>query len=301
MRCVRTQVAVLLVFVLIPTRINAGLIINLTNNGGSAPTTTGTGTLASVVRAAADVWELAFDDSGFNHTVLLEFRWAALGGGTLGAHSLLSQAGSPFREDYGMIDFDNDGSSSFFLDGTLDVTSLATLTASSSEFTTFSTSNSDLGGGSMNVQRSFTGATGAAAGRHDLFTVALHEIGHALGLSSGNFSYLGETGDNDVDVTGGMPFSGATISVSSAHTSLANTLMFSSLSAGIRKLPTAADIVANAQISQFTDPNHSLSDGLGGGAAPEPSSLLLASVLGGVGCALRVRQRRRESGKSASA
>src|SRR5262245_31857756 len=115
------RLTVLVAVVSIACRSDAGLIINLTNNGGTAPTTTGTGTLASVVRAAADVWELAYDGTGFNHTLTLEFRWTAKSGSTLASHSLLSQSGNPNRETYGMLDFDNDGSSSFFLDGTLDV------------------------------------------------------------------------------------------------------------------------------------------------------------------------------------
>jgi hypothetical protein len=290
---------VLAVVVLIPLRIEAGLIINLINNGGTAPTTTGTGTLASVVRAAADVWELAYDDTGFNHTLTLEFRWTAKSGGTLASHSLLSQSGTPNRETYGMLDFDNDGSSAFFLDGSLDVSSLTTLISSSSEYSTYSTSSSDLGGGSVNVQRTFSGATGDASGRYDLFTVALHEIGHALGISSANVSYITEASDGDIDVGGSMPFTGTVIPVSSAHVNVSTTLLYSSLSAGVRKLPSTVDILANAQLSQFSDPNYNLSDGLS--AAPEPSSLLLAGIIGGLGLAFRVRRCRSEATASMSA
>jgi len=111
-----------------------------------------------------------------------------------------------------------------------------------------------------------TGATGNALNRTDLLTVMLHEIGHALGLSSANSSFIAENGDLDVDVTSGI-FAGAVIpTVSGAHLNLGNSLMFPSSSGGTRTLISQADLMANCQISQF---NNCLN------AVPEPASVLL--------------------------
>lgn len=285
------------------SRADAGLIINLFDNGGTAPTTTGTGTLYSIMRAASDVWELAYNGSGFNHTLDLYYGWGAQSSTTLASHSLFSQGGTPNRETLGLITFDNDGSSAFFLDGTLDVTNLSTLITSSSEYTSgIVTSTSNLGGGAVNVQRTFSGATGAASGRFDAFSIALHEIGHALGIASGNLSYQAESWpDNDIDITGSMPFVGTVIpttntatpttntSTSNAHINISTTLFYPSFSAGTRKLPSAVDILANAQLSQFSSPNYDLSNGTT--SAPEPSGLLLASIVGGCGLAFGRRRR----------
>ncbi len=300
------------VFVGCSSRSDAGLMINLINNGGTAPTTTGTGTLSTVMRAAADVWELAHNKWAFTHTVTLEYRWVNIvTAGVLASHSLLLQTGTPNRETYGMIDFDNSGSS-FFLDGTLDTDSLADLIASSSEYSTYTEATQDFDVGAINRQRLFTGAGVDAAGRIDAFSVALHEIGHALGMSSGNWSYQADSWpDNDIDVTGSMPFAGSQIPtnntgfnppggggfISNAHLNVTNALLFPSISSGTRKLPSAVDILANAQLSQFIDPNLNLDVQ----PVPEPSSLLLASILGGCGLAFRVRRRRGQVTKSAAA
>jgi hypothetical protein len=54
--------------------------------------------------------------------------------------------------------------------------------ASASEYTTLTNYTADLGGGTMNIGREYTGGTGNGAA-HDLFTTAVHEIGHAPSTS----------------------------------------------------------------------------------------------------------------------
>lgn len=236
-----------------------------------APATVGGGNLVDIFNAAADLWELALLSP---HSLTIEFGWQALGGSTLGVHSLIAQGGSPNRETFAVVRFDSDGSSSFFADPT---------PRDNSEYGTFTAYNADLGGGLMNVGRVWTGATGFAAGSIDLLSVALHEIGHALGLASANASFQAENVDLDVDLQGPRPFAGAAIpTVSGAHLNLVYALMYPSVSPSRRNWISAADILANAEIGEFDslnlDPNF----------VPEPATALLTMT----GLALLYRRRR---------
>src|SRR5690606_8404106 len=125
-------------------------------------------------------------------------------GGTLAAHTLNAQGGTPNRETAGTIVFDNDGSSSWYLDPT---------PCDNSEWSTFTQNTSNYGAGVLIDEARWSGASGGASGNHDLFGVCLHEIGHALGLSSANTAYQAETGDNDIDVTSPRPSNGSTLAV----------------------------------------------------------------------------------------
>ena len=232
----------------------------------------GGGSFGTVFNAAADWWEAAILDP---HVVTISFGWASLSGGTLGVHNLLTQGGSPNRETAAVIRFDNDSSTSWFTDPT---------PFFSTEYTTFTPSSADLGGGLMNVGRVWTGATGAASGRHDMMAVALHEIAHALGMSSANTSFQTENGDGDIDITAPLPFAGASISTTSgAHLDLVNANLFPSIPTSRRRLLSEADILANAQISQFTNLNLN--------PVPEPASLIALGI--GI-AALAARRRRRK-------
>lgn len=223
----------------------AQVTIVCVDGGGTAPATVaGGGNLADIFNAAARWWEDSFVTTPY--TLTLTFSWGPQSGSTLAAHNLTAQGGTPNRETAGTIVFDNDGSSSFFLDPT---------PCANNEFTTGPTyTSSDLGGGLINVGRTYGGATGSASGRTDLFAVALHEIGHALGMSSANSSFVAENTDGDIDVVSPLPFAGSALpTVSGAHLNIATSLLFPSISTGIRRWPTAADVLANAQISQMTD------------------------------------------------
>ena len=264
-------------------RARAGLIINTNLLAGTAPTTTGTGTLQSVFESAAQVWENIFSSNSFTHTLSLNYGWGVQSGSTLAAHSLTGEGGTPHRETSGQIIFDNDGSSLFFLDGSLDP--FNPTGSGNSEYTVgMTTSSQDFGGGTMNTSRRFSGATGAAASRSDLFSVALHEIGHALGMSSANNAYAAESWpDNDVDISGLFAFAGSALptnngatpetgATSNSHLNISNALLFPSIGTGLRRLPSEADILANAQISLFTNPILNLDFS----SIPEPGSFALA-------------------------
>jgi hypothetical protein len=238
------------------------LVITRNFTGGTAhASAVGGGNLGSIFNAAADAWEALIQDT---HALTITYSWAALGGGTLGVHNLVAQGGAPNRETSANIRFDNDGSSVFFMDGN---------TADNSEYATFTASSADLGGGAMTTGRVYTGASGFALGAIDLYSVALHEIGHALGLSSANTAFVTENGDGDVDVLG-VSFAGATLpTVSGAHLNISSSLMFPSFGPGQRKLITEADLWANCSISQFTQ------CGVASASAPAPAGLLMAGLL----------------------
>ena len=239
--------------------------VSITRNftGGAAPgNAAGTGNLVNIFNAAADVWELALPDP---HAVTINFSWAPLAV-SLGVHNLLTQGGVPNRETSAQIRFDNDGSSLWFLDATPTV---------NEEYSTFTASAQNLGGGNINTGRIFTGASGNAVSRFDLFTIALHEIAHALGLSGLNTSFQAENVDLDIDVMGPRPFPGTVIPTrNGAHLAIGTALMFPFANPpGRRLLPSAVDILANCQISQFQNCNLNLV-----AAVPTPSTLLLLGV-----------------------
>jgi hypothetical protein len=214
----------------------------------------GEGNLHDIVNAAADIWELAIFDE---HVLTLRYGWAPNGGGE---HYLDAQGGTPHRETAGTILFNNDdvvGHHHFYLDPT---------PWESSEYPSFEEGSIDLGGGSLNGTRAFSRGPQS----EDLLSTVLHEIGHALGISMANQSFIDEIKDGDIDVRSPVPHAGTRIEVQSNNFGYTSHIVYTppwTVTSGAngvqwRTLPTALDMVVLGQLSGFTNLNLNLASKL---------------------------------------
>ena len=238
-------------------------------NAGTAPTSiAGGGTLSSALNAAADLWEAAILD---NHTLTVNYSWAPLS--SLAEATVFGSA--PFNT--ATLKFDNDNSTNWFLDPTPLV---------NDEWSTFDYLFEDLGGGLVNTRNKYTGASGSALGRYDLLTVAIHEIGHAVGVIAHPTPLADPT-----TITAPRPKAGTqiyTTATGGGHVDSSHHLdavMTPSVPLSQRKLQTDIDILLAAQRSGFG------SVVLNEAHMPEPSTLLLTAI--GFFALLAKRDRRR--------
>ena len=238
--------SLILIFATAPDASAVTIVVNFVG-GAPAANAAGGGDLTAIVDAAARIWESIYSDDS---SLVLYVGWAPIG--PAGTHTLIEQGGDPNRETVGLILFDNSGSVSFYLDPTPD---------SDDEYHLLTEQFQDLGGGPVNVARLLTQPTGAAVGRTDLLTAALHEIGHALGLAVTNTSFAADSRDGVIRIADGLPYSGTVIPLAANYSGItthidAERVTYGSLMAGLssdeRRLPSDLDILADAQISRLS-------------------------------------------------
>ena len=210
---------------------------------GKAPANTvGGGNLIEVFHAAADSWERVIRD---NHTLTIQFGWSPIpiGGGV---HNIRYQGGIPNRVMEAIVYFDNDGSTMWFLDPT---------PRKHSEFPTLVECYAGLGKGPINSGRVLS--NGLQSGPTlDLLTIAKHEIGHALGLSTWNYQWVLKGAEKGIHLNAPRPFAGTVLPVDTkGHLRLHGALMDQSLLPGQRKLISMVDLLAISEMGEFTDLN----------------------------------------------
>ncbi len=273
---------------------------------GTTPQIIGQGKFVDTIRAAANCWEQAIgtDDnsnSSIPDQLTLDIGVAQFGvsvtppittqgsfgsvtdiDGLLAVHGIkagqiktLSDGTSVFRETEGTIIFNDDPNAIFY----------ASPTSGSSEYGNLLTFNPDLGGGAVNVSRQYnTPLTTDAANGYDLFTVAMHEIGHALGVSAANPAAIATLGSgSSINIQNPYPsvFANSQINTTyhnplfspsqqdDVHLANVNAVEYPTIQAGTRKLLTGADILGVAGISKYKNVNLSACN-----FNPQPTTLL---------------------------
>jgi hypothetical protein len=264
-RIIQFAMLIGLVALAAPRTALAGLHIRPVFIGGTPPPPSlmvGGGNLQQIFQVAAENWERIFKQGGGNWDVTIEYGWGDhLNGGDLyGQERMLAQGGGnvvritrsriffnanpPLPQQPGSI-------RGFFADPT---------PRDNSEYQLYTLAQQDVDGVEVNFGRVFSEATGDAANRIDLLTIAMHEIGHALGLDGDYVGFQAQFVQGlFVEITPPRPYAGLFFPIKAYGPHIEDggmtALMWQSPTPGWRQLISVADAIAIAQFSSFPRPN----------------------------------------------
>lgn len=186
-----------------------------------------------------------------NATLTIRCEWAPIG--HKAEFTLTSTGGTPNRITEGTIQFRNNAWWSFYMDPA----PLSGCTRSAQCFE----ESVDLGEGSVNASRYFTGITTNTQVLIDFRSVVRHEIGHALGLAYGYDAFEAHRANGYIEISGGQ-FKGMRIPLDYAegfgYTShlgpVATKTMMSTaaIESNMRIDASDIDLLAIAEVSHFT-------------------------------------------------
>jgi hypothetical protein len=261
----------------------AFLTINLNYIPGGEPSYDPAGTnLIAMMNAAAEHWGRATGIIQDNHLISINISWANLSdpNGTLGLHTNLD-GGPVVKPTLAQIQMDtqlNGVNRNWYFDATPN---------NHSEYGPVQTRYSNLipanqtawynGSVPLVLEEGFAGvatATSPLAAQNgpDMYSVALHEMGHALGLTTNVAAIQVIDGDYDVNPA----FVGGSImgitDNGTFHLPHANTVMGPGINSGIRRLPSATDVFAAASASGWSDLYLKRRDYIGGVVFSDPTA-----------------------------
>jgi hypothetical protein len=218
--------------------------------GTPPPNLSGGGNIIDIFNQAADYWEGAFPDPNQDWTVELEFTWGDLKG-LPAQFTLVSAGGTPLRVLSGSITFDNSGRRLLFADPDPAANSAY---ADVEPFVGVYPLPSAPRGIDLNNGIWFVHPTNSDAEDHvDLLTLAMHEIGHGLGmLNSPDFR-----APTEFEITAAVSprYAGVKVFLELAEHLPSPALMRPLVLPDIRQFPSTLDILSMAQISAYNNPN----------------------------------------------